>query len=156
MLDWTAEVPADESFLYELYADVRKIEVQSFGWDEEQVRAFLVMQFEMQNRSYRMQYPGAEHRTIWSAGQRIGRMVTAQLPQAIALVDISLLSAFRNRGIGTELLRSLQQAASDCGKPIQLKVVHRNPAKHLYERLGFRTTQSTDMYDAMQWHPTIH
>ncbi|CAG7614425.1 hypothetical protein PAESOLCIP111_01707 [Paenibacillus solanacearum] len=153
MLVLTAEVPADESFLRVLYADVRNEEVQRFGWGDGQVQAFLAMQFDMQRRAYRMQYPEAEYRTVRDAGQPIGRIVTVKQPHAIALVDLSLLAACRNRGIGTKLLLRLQQEAADCGKPIQLKVLHTNPARRLYERLGFRTSETSQMYDVMQWHP---
>jgi ribosomal protein S18 acetylase RimI-like enzyme len=53
---------------------------------------------------------------------------------------ISLLPAYRNRGIGTRLLRSLlgRMAAAGYAKT-SLSVDRDNPASRLYSRLGFET-----------------
>lgn len=50
----------DEQFLYELYVSTREEEVGAYGWEEEEVRAFLKMQWMMQqspiNWNFHMQY----------------------------------------------------------------------------------------------------
>lgn len=143
----------DEPFLYDLYADVRDEEISGFGWNDAQKQAFLGMQFQMQQRSYRMQYPDAEHRIVRLDNLPIGRLVTAQLPQSVVLVDISLLAPYRNQGWGTQLIRDLQSQAAACSMPLQLHVLVGNPAKRLYERLGFRTVQAGEMYESMEWRP---
>ncbi|MCZ8513238.1 GNAT family N-acetyltransferase [Paenibacillus filicis] len=154
-LDWTAEVPEDEPFLVRLYTSVREDEVRSFGWDEAQMQAFLEMQFRMQRQSYRLQYPAAEYRIIRMGGEPVGRLIIASLPDAVVLVDISLLPAYRKMGIGTRLLSALKQEAAGGGKPVRLQVMHTNPAKRLYERLGFHTTGRNELYAAMEWQPVI-
>ncbi|OXM85711.1 GNAT family N-acetyltransferase [Paenibacillus rigui] len=151
MLILTTATPDDESFLLELYSSVRSEEIDAFGWNEAQKQAFLGMQFQMQQRSYRMQYPDAEHRIVRLDGRPIGRIMTARLPQANVLVDISLLPAYRNRGLGTQLLRELQTQSAAEGKPLQLHVLRGNRAKGLYERLGFSQTEAGEMYEAMEW-----
>ena len=58
-------------------------------------------------------------------------------PAEIRLVDISLLPEFRNRGLGTSLLRDLFTEAEAAGKPLTIHVEKFNPAMRLYQRLGF-------------------
>lgn len=151
MLFFTTATTVDEPFLYALYASVRDDEISGFGWNDAQKRAFLGMQFQMQQRSYRMQHPEAEHRIILLDGRPIGRLVTAQKPQAILLVDISLMTPYRNQGRGTQLVRALQAQAAADGMPVQLHVRKGNSAKRLYERLGFYTIEEDEMYEAMEW-----
>src|SRR5271165_3544536 len=46
----------------------------------------------------------------------------------------------RGRGIGTRLIEDLRERGVRLGKPVTLEVIHGNPAKSLYLRLGFRPT----------------
>ncbi len=60
---------------------------------------------------------------------------------------VSVLSEFRNRGIGAELLRRLHAALGELGyRQISLSVQKANPALRLYERCGYETIkeQGTD------------
>jgi ribosomal protein S18 acetylase RimI-like enzyme len=61
------------------------------------------------------------------------------------------LPEFRNRGIGGRLLRDLQEEAASAGKRVGIHVEKQNPARRLYERLGFAMTQPGDVYDLMEW-----
>lgn len=143
----------DEAFLYEVYAQTRADEMLAMGWDREQGEAFLRMQFDMQRRSYAMQYPSAEHRIVLRDGVRVGRIMTDVREEALLLVDVSLVSSHRNQGIGTRLIRDLQQQAAESGRGVRLHVVNGNPAQQLYERLGFRVTGESFPYVAMEWIP---
>jgi ribosomal protein S18 acetylase RimI-like enzyme len=54
-------------------------------------------------------------------------------------LTIALLPEARGQGIGTRLMERLITAARDAGYPgISLSVSAQNPARNLYERLGFR------------------
>ncbi|WP_282940360.1 GNAT family N-acetyltransferase [Paenibacillus sp. RC67] len=153
MITQILSTPDDDPFLYDLYANVRNEEISAFGWNDTEKQAFLGMQFEMQQRSYRMQYPNAEHRIVQLDGRPIGRLITAEAAQSMLLIDISMLLDYRNQGIGTRLIRELQSQAVALDKSVQLHVRIGNPAKSLYERLGFRVHQSTEVYEAMEWQP---
>lgn len=143
----------DEVFLYEVYAQTRDDEMQAMGWNGEQWEEFLNLQFVMQKRSYAMQYPAAEHHIILLDGVRIGRIMTEDTEDSLLLIDVSLLSNYRNKGIGTCLLRDLQQQASEVGKIVRLHVLSNNPAQGLYARLGFRVTEERFPYLKMEWDP---
>lgn len=144
--------PGDEPFLYAVYADSRREEVAAWGWPPAQQDAFLQMQFQFQRRSYAMQLPDADHRMIWHEDVPVGQILVDRSAEAIRLVDIAILQAFRGRGIGTELIRSLQAEALQAQRPLRLTVRKENPgARHLYERLGFTTVAETELDFALQW-----
>lgn len=139
-LEWRPARPEDEPFLDELYEGTRIDEVLGWGFDPASARAFLRQQAHIQRRAYAMQYPDAEHRVLLADGVPAGRLILARLDDVLVIVDVSVLAAFRARGIGTWAIREVQQAAADEGKPALLHVESGNRALRLYERLGFRET----------------
>ncbi len=145
--------PDDESFLVQLYISTRQEEVASWAWTEEQLDHFLRMQFSLQQHSYSLQYPAAEHHIIMENQSPIGRMILQHEPHEILLVDLSLLQTYRNKGIGTALLKELQEKAASICSSIRLHVFHSNPAQGMYERLGFQKTAEESLYIGMQWQP---
>jgi ribosomal protein S18 acetylase RimI-like enzyme len=56
----------------------------------------------------------------------------------------------RGRGIGTALMNSLIARADAVDKPVTLHVEPWNPAKNLYERLGFETVELRGIYEFMR------
>jgi ribosomal protein S18 acetylase RimI-like enzyme len=81
--------------------------------------------------------------------QRVGRLIVDRGERELILVDISLIPEQRGRGIGTHLIRELLFEASSTTKSVRLHVLHTNPAKHLYERLGFAIVNSDELYCEM-------
>jgi ribosomal protein S18 acetylase RimI-like enzyme len=57
----------------------------------------------------------------------------------------------QNRGIGTAILRALQARAAAAKRPLRLNVLVNNPARRLYERLGFRIERSDAVKHYMSW-----
>jgi ribosomal protein S18 acetylase RimI-like enzyme len=154
MVNTTPICPEDEPFLCAVYASTRQAELAGLGWPAAQMDAFLSMQFAIQQRSYALQYPGSDQRLILHETQRAGRLIVARSEHEILLVDIALLPEFRSLGLGTTLLRALQQEAGQAGKPLRLRVMKTNPAQHLYERLGWVKVGENDMHYAMEWRFT--
>lgn len=144
----------DELFLYRLYAGTRMEEVAAFGWGAEEQQAFLRMQFELQRRSYALKYPSAKHELITFDRERIGQMLTDRTGERWTLIDISLLPDCRNRGVGTALLRQLQDEAARSGACICLHVYSDNRAQRLYSRMGFQIAAARSPYISMMWTPT--
>ncbi len=143
---------ADEAFLETVYADTRRDELAIFNWSREQENAFFKMQFQMQTRAYRMQFPGAINYIVEFDTTPVGRLIVEHGEREIKLIDISLLAEFRNRGAGTFLLEKLKAEAAAGGKILFLRVLKTNvSAKRFYERLGFKTVENADLYFAMEW-----
>ena len=147
------EDPRDEAFLYRLYASARAEEIAAWGWDKAQQEAFLKMQFNGQRQSYGWQYPEAERLIILRDEQPAGRMIVHRSDEELLLVDIALLPEHRNLGIGAMLIGSLLDEASLARKPVRLSVERSNPAKRLYERLGFALVGDTGTHFHMEWRP---
>lgn len=71
-------------------------------------------------------------------GNDIGRLaVTAADDKTIRLFNIQLLPQYHNKGIGTDIIQQLISFADKKGKDLELLVLEVNPAKRLYEKLGF-------------------
>ena len=58
----------------------------------------------------------------------------------IELRNDFLLPEFQRRGIGSRLVTDVHGLARSKGKGVRLTVIRCNPAKKLYDRLGFAVT----------------
>jgi ribosomal protein S18 acetylase RimI-like enzyme len=143
----------DLEFLFHLYCDVRGAEVAAWGWSASQTEAFLRMQFDAQRRGYEAAYPQANDLIVLSGGEAIGRRLSARTSEGMHLVDIALLGAHRNRGLGTRLIRQLMDECEVGGAALHLHVLRGNPAMRLYQRMGFRESGADAMYLEMEWTP---
>lgn len=152
-LHTTAAGPLDDIFLLEVYAATRRSEVACWGWPPAEQDAFLDMQFHVQQRSFQLQYPDADHQLILLGSVRVGRLLVVRSGQEILLADIALLPAFRNAGIGTALIRRLQAEALASDRTVLLRVLRGNPARGLYERLGFQVIGENGTHHSMEWRP---
>lgn len=140
----------DLPFLAELYASTREQELRAVGWPPAQQRAFLDDQFSKQHRHYLQHYPRAQWLVICHGSLPAGRLYIEQTRQEIRLMDISLLPAFQNQGIGSTLMDTLLACADRLGLPVTLHVEPFNPALRLYVRLGFEVLETRGVYHFMQ------
>jgi ribosomal protein S18 acetylase RimI-like enzyme len=130
--------PNDDAFLARVYASSRADELAITGWSEELKEQFCRKQFDAQSAYYAANYPGASFQIIERDGWPVGRLYVARWEKEIRIVDITLLPEFRGSGIGTKLLRELQNEARSAGKSLTIHVERFNRAVTLYQRLGFR------------------
>ena len=144
---------ADREFLVELYGSVREPELAEVPWHEATKRAFVEQQFTAQDAAYRGNYPGATLDVIEVDGEPAGRLYVHRGPSDIRIMDIALAPTFRGRGIGAELLRSLIAEAEKSGRKLSIHVETNNPARSLYERLGFRPAGEHGVYVLMERPP---
>ena len=139
--------PDDENFLFEVFRQSVGSEVAMFG------DAMLRMQFKAQLLTYSAEFPRADHQIIMLGDRAIGRVLVERRESENRGVDIALLSEHRSGGIGRMLIQELLDEAARAGKPFKISVVKGNPAIHLYERLGFKTTGDTGTQFLMEWVP---
>lgn len=146
--------PEDMPFLLRLYRSTREEELAMVvDWTDEQKDWFILMQFNAQHTWYQEHYVGASFDVILMDGVPAGRLYVHRREKEIRLVDISFLPEFRNRGLGTSLLRDLLAESEAVGKPLTIHVEKYNPAMRLYQRLGFHRIDETGPYDLMEWRP---
>lgn len=139
----------DRSLLEAVYASTRETELALVPWDDATKRAFFAQQFAAQDRHYREHYPGATLDVIEAGGEPAGRLYVHWGAAEIRIMDIALLPPFRGRGIGTRLLRELLVSGRDSGRSVSVHVERENPARRLYERLGFRPVGEHGIYVLM-------
>ena len=132
-----------------LYADARRAELAAFNWSREQEDAFFKMQFELQSRAYRMQFPEAVQFIVELEGRTVGRIIVERGEREIKLIDISLLAEFRNRGIGSAFLRHCVALAHErgCGRMEWTCLDWNTRAQRVYqEKLGAQRMSEWYLY----------
>lgn len=144
---------ADRPFLAALYASTRVDELAVTAWSDEQKQSFLNFQFEAQTLHYDEYYAEADFFIIEQDGVPIGRIYVDRGPVQIEIVDIALLPQFRGAGLGTRLLRDILREGEESGRPVRIYVENFNPARHLYDRLGFQHVDTNGVYHLMKWTP---
>jgi ribosomal protein S18 acetylase RimI-like enzyme len=82
------------------------------------------------------------------AGKRAGYLNITREPTFIYIDNIQLSPAWQNQGIGTSLLNRLLDAHSRFS--IRLTTFEDNPAKRLYERMGFVVLERNGMTIKME------
>ena len=127
---------ADLEFLWHLHnAALKKYVTETWGWDEE-----------WQRRNFEERFNADNGTIIVVNHSDAGFWWVNERSDEIFLVSIHLLPAFQRRGIGTRLIRSL---TDNSYKPVRLKVLKVNPARRLYERLGFSISDDLDTHFMM-------
>lgn len=140
---------ADRPFLLALFAATSAIAHAPLP--PAQRDALLAMQLDAQERSHRARFPDARFDVIEEAGAPIGRLCVDRSADTLRLVDVALLTAWRGRGIGTALLRELQEEAVRTQRRVALYVASGNPAARLYGRLGFQVVAEDALGRDLEW-----
>jgi GNAT superfamily N-acetyltransferase len=143
--------PDDYEFLVEVYSSTRAEELALVPWNNEQRDAFIRSQFNAQQEHYLKTYPAATHDIIVSNGRPVGRLYVARLDHEIRIIDITLLPAERNVGIGSYLIKQLLDDAKQTGKITRIYVEEFNPSLRLFQRLGFSPSEQHGFHLLLQW-----
>jgi ribosomal protein S18 acetylase RimI-like enzyme len=133
----------DYDFLWWLHgATMRTYVAAIWGWDEAVQRSYFQDRFDP-----------ARLEIIEIAGEARGYISVERHREFIFLGAIEVSPEVQSQGIGTRLIRDLQDEAERQGIPLRLQVLQGNPARHLYERLGFAATEETETHIMMNWLP---
>ena len=95
-------------------------------WDEQEQRAIFAAQWKRE-----------EAKIISVDGKDVGWLQVAELPTEIRLQKFFVSPPYQRSGIGSEVLSNLLATWRPTRKKIVLRVLKNNPARRLYERLGF-------------------
>jgi ribosomal protein S18 acetylase RimI-like enzyme len=134
----------DAEFAFQVLKEtMREYVVATWGsWREEESRRETVEQV-----------TAGRSQIIELDGTPIGVQLVDRPGTHIQLVQLYIAKAFQRRGFATELLKRLLAEARESSLPIRLRVLAVNPAKRLYERLGFVVVESTPERHFMEWKP---
>lgn len=130
---------ADYDFLYRLHvAAMRDLVARVWGWDDA-----------WQERYFAAHFDAALSRIITVGGEDAGVVAVAWGAADAFLANIAILPPHQGRGFGAAVIRHVIAEAEARGLPVRLQVLKINPARRLYERLGFAVTGETETHDLM-------
>jgi ribosomal protein S18 acetylase RimI-like enzyme len=86
-------------------------------------------------------------------GRTIGVQLVDRPGTHIQLVQLHIANDYQRRGFGTQLLRRLFVEAKAAKLLIRVRVLAVNPARALYQRLGFVVVDTTPERYFMEWLP---
>lgn len=92
-------------------------------------------------------------RVIARGGRDVGLWKAACDLTGWELIQIQLLPDCQGLGIGSHLIRGLQDECRRAGRDITLQVFASNPALKLYQRLGFQVAGRDEHSFRMIWRP---
>ncbi|MBN3838073.1 GNAT family N-acetyltransferase [Burkholderia sp. Ac-20349] len=88
---------------------------------------------------------------VCEGDEAIGLLKVTRATDEWHVHQIQILPAHQGRGIGEAVLNALLNDAAHAHVPVSLSVLHGNPARRLYERLGFHSESETDTSASMIW-----
>jgi GNAT superfamily N-acetyltransferase len=106
------------------------------GWIIEALKLDMARQCE----GFGQQWQLAEVRIITVAGNDVGWLQTTAAEDAIFIGQLYVEVRFQQQGIGSRVIRAVIDEATRERKAVTLGVVKINPARRIYERLGFNVT----------------
>jgi GNAT superfamily N-acetyltransferase len=113
-----------------------------WGWDEADQRA-----------RFRAAFDPDQYQVVVVDGRSVGAISVRRADDVVLLADLEILPPWRGQGIGTALVRQVVGEAHACALPVTLQVLRGNPARRLYERLGFVVTGETATHVTMRLAP---
>ena len=133
---------ADVEPLFAIHrAAMREYVTQAYGpWDDDWQAGF-----------FRGHFEGDVRRVVVVDGSDVGFLDVVDHAGHILISELVIDPAWHNRGIGSELLRGAMAKAAARGVEARLQVLQINPARRLYERLGFVIYGVTPTHYLMHW-----
>lgn len=108
-------------------------------------------QFNLETQSNRIMKEYESIKIVKTDNQDIGMFKVKRNSDKWEIIQIQLLPDYQHMGIATKLIKNLQMEASQRGTPVFLSVLKVNPAKRLYERLGFEIVQEKEKSYTMRY-----
>jgi GNAT superfamily N-acetyltransferase len=145
--------PDDEPLLLRLFTENKARELAGLHLPDVQLAPLLTMQYRVRRTGYASTHPEARQLVVEEGSIPVGQVLLSEAPASIHIVDIAIAPAHQSKGLGTAVLRTLQQHAANIGKTLRLQVATNSPAHALYKRLGFIVTAHDVMIQEMVWSP---
>lgn len=121
----------------------------------ENMQGYVEQVYPWQPNLFRANFVPQEYQVLESNRQIIGFFKIVVNNEDIYLGEIQICSEYQNRGIGTQLLRSIIKKSQITNCRIWLKVIKGNPAINLYQRLGFKIFQESTTHLYLEFLPPV-
>jgi GNAT superfamily N-acetyltransferase len=131
----------DKEFLWNLkVAAMRPCVELVYGWNDDAQFSYFLKNFRPKTM-----------RIIRYDGQDVGMVELLERPEELFIARFEVLPEFQNRGIGTTIIQWAIDQAVATQKALRLQVFKINPARRLYERMGFVETGEKETHIQMEW-----
>lgn len=121
---------------------MRTYVAQTWGWNDEAQADWFDARFDPETNDI-----------IEAKGNPIGCISVERPGDMILIRSIEIVPEWQNRGIGSAMLKDVLGEGKRHRVPVRLQVLRVNPARSLYERLGFVTVGETETHYVMMWRP---
>jgi ribosomal protein S18 acetylase RimI-like enzyme len=131
----------DREFLYTLHCStMRDVIERTWGWDDARQRA----DFEKRRLEYAVSI-------VETHARRVGSLWLEQRHESLYIHDLEVAPPHQSQGIGSAVVGMVIDQGASLGLPVDLSVLSGNPrARTLYERLGFRVTDTEPPFVRMR------
>lgn len=131
----------DYNFLYELNKiTMLKYIEKIWGWEEN-----------IQQKFFRDKFSHEKYKIIVYDDVDIGVVAVSTNDNSIFIEIIEILPEYQSKGIGTEIIsKIIADSKNKNYSRVWLQVFKMNPAKKLYDRLGFLTKSETETHYIME------
>ena len=99
---------------------------------------------------FRDNFTTEDYQIVEYQNQTIGFIKVVTSKTDVYLAEIQITNKYRNQGIGTNIISQIIRQAKLHQQRLWLKVIKRNPAINLYQRLGFIVYQSSPTHFKMK------
>lgn len=145
---------SDQPFLNKLYQSTRD-DLNLVDGEDDFIVHLKEGQHEAQTVSYEDHFPDAMFFVIEYHQERAGRVILDFGPNEIRVIDISLITEARGKGLGTGIMRSFIHCSEQTKIPLKLCVLtHNMQAKHVYAKLGFVLEDHVPPRDYLAYYPS--
>jgi len=131
----------DKEWLYSLYCITMKTHVEkTWGWDED----FQKNAFETHLRPDRFHI-------VMKSSIDAGAYLIYDKGDHLWLEMLLVNPELQNQGIGSWVIRKLQNKSKQANIPLKLSVIKVNPVQSFYKSLGFSIYDEDDSFYKMEW-----
>ena len=130
----------DYEFLYQLkVACLKEYVAATWGWDKTYQREHFAAHFD----------PDLIQIVVVN-GRDVGQLSVMDDENGVQISGVYILPEFQNQGLGTTILGDVIEEARKGRQPASLQVLKVNPARRLYERLGFVVVAENETHFQMR------
>ncbi len=140
MLGFRKAGRSDLPFLYALREMTKREHVENSGLGYEKEKQWQRVEYQLDCAQI----------ATWN-GRDIGLLKVDRAVTPWAFSQIQIIPEFQRRGIGEKLVQIVLSEAGEQGVAVKLSVLKANPARRLYERLGFRVVEEKEHSLVMVW-----
>ena len=149
MIESAQNEPMDYTIRQAIAVDIDLLDVIH----TENMKGYVEKIYPWKPQLFRESFSCDDYKVIEINNRIIGFMKVVWSETEIYLAEIQIAQNYQKQGIGTSLIQLIIEKARKNNKKLWLKVLKSNPAKQLYQRLGFIKIEESLTHEIMAITP---